>query len=562
MSTESIFFWNTEIEKLLNEVGKSLKDYPTMPFPPDQYLFGLGNTLIYEERSYDSAEMRAIHDRGYPNLNAEQLDVYKEVVDSVNQGNGGLFFVYGSGGCGKTFLWNILCSRFRSEGKIVLPVASSGIAATLLPGGRTAHSRFQIPIKLDQYSVAGIKHGSDIAELIKQTSLVIWDEAPMQHRHAFEAVDRAFRDIMSSVDSRRSQIPFGGITIVFGGDFRQILPVIPKAPRGEVVNASFNQSKLWDFCKVYLLHQNMRLRSATTPEQKEKIKEFSNWVLDIGSGNVDNIHPEQILADPEIIIPEKYLIRDFVNPVRTIVEDTYPQFVENMKSPEYLRSRAILTPTNSIVDDINSHVLGLIPGQMHTFLSQDSIDDIYGDSEDDYESSFPVEYLNSINMPCIPKHELNLKVGAVVMLMRNLNQIMGLCNGTRMILTKCLKNSVECQILTGSHVGSKHLIPRIEMEPSDTHFPFVFKRIQFPLQVCFAMTINKSQGQSLDRVGLYLPQPVFSHGQLYVAVSRVTSPEGLRILIVADSGRPASFTANVVFDEVFYNLPDIHDTLS
>lgn len=90
----------------------------------------------------------------------------------------------------------------RSEGKIVLLVAS-GIAATLLPGGRTAHSRFHIPLKLDRYSVAGIKHGSDISELIKHTSLVIWDEAPMQHRHAFESVDRCFRDIMSSVSPER-----------------------------------------------------------------------------------------------------------------------------------------------------------------------------------------------------------------------------------------------------------------------------------------------------------------------------------------------------------------------
>lgn len=160
-------------------------------------------------------------------------------------------------------------------------------------------------------------------------------------------------------------------------------------------------------------------------------------------------------------------------------------------------------------------------------------------------------------MPCLPKHELKLKVGSVVMLMRNLNQIMGLCNGTRMIINRCLKNSVECQILTGSHVGTKHLIPRIEMEPTDTNWPFLFKRIQFPLQICFAMTINKSQGQSLDKVGLFLPRPVFSHGQLYAAISRVNSPVGLHILIESDSGTPSYFTANVVFEEVFNNLPKV-----
>ena len=89
-----------------------------------------------------------------------------------------------------------------------------------MPGGRTAHSRFHIPLKIDRHSIAGIKHGSPLAELIKQTSLIIWDEAPIQHRHAFECVDRSLRDVMSLVDPVRARLPFGGISIVFGGDYR------------------------------------------------------------------------------------------------------------------------------------------------------------------------------------------------------------------------------------------------------------------------------------------------------------------------------------------------------
>lgn len=250
-----------------------------MPYPDEAYLHGLTNRLIEEETGYDRCEMKLEHDRLKGNLNPGQMDVYNSVMEAVNSDNGRLFFVYGSGGCGKTYLWKTLCARLRSEGKIALPIASSGIAVVLLLGGRTAHSRFHIPLKLDQYSVANIKHGSDIAELIKQTSLIIWDEAPMQHRYAFESVDRCFRDIMSSVDPKKKHLPFGGITVVFGGDFRQILPVIPKATRSEVVNASLNQSYLWTSCKVCLLSKNMRLGSGKSDVEKKKLKNSQNGFL-------------------------------------------------------------------------------------------------------------------------------------------------------------------------------------------------------------------------------------------------------------------------------------------
>ncbi|XP_074327999.1 uncharacterized protein LOC141665911 [Apium graveolens] len=292
---------------------------------------------------------------------------------------------------------------------------------------------------------------------------------------------------MSVVDKRRAKKPFGGITIVFGGDFWQILPVIPKASRAEEIH-------------------NRRIKSS----------------LNSASGSLRSV-----------MIPDQYIIHTSRDPIQKLFEVTYPDFLQNITSHEYLRSRAILTPTNIVVDEINIQVLEKIPGTLFTYISQDSIDDV-GDDDNDFRSSFPVEYLNSINMPCIPKHELKLKVGVVVMLIKNLNQIMGLCNGTRIIVKSCRKNSIECEILCGSHVGTKHIISRIEMIPSDTNWPFEFKCVQFLIQICYAMTINKSQGQSLDMVGLYLPRASFSHGHIYVAIYRVTRPKGLHILIDSD----------------------------
>ena len=235
----------------MNDVGKSLKDFPTIPFPDEKYFHSDVIRLIAEETSYDPREMSVLHDRNLAKLNADQRKIYDSVVEKAENNIGGACFVYGSGGCGKTFLWQTICAKLRSQRKIVLPVASSGIAAVLLPGGRTAHSRFHIPFKLDNCSTAGINYGSDLAELIRQTSLIIWDEAPMQHRHAFECVDRSLCDIMSSVDSQKARKPFGGITIVFGGDYRQILPVIRKATRAQVIGAAFNRSKLWHSCEVF-----------------------------------------------------------------------------------------------------------------------------------------------------------------------------------------------------------------------------------------------------------------------------------------------------------------------
>ena len=161
-------------------------------------------------------------------LNCNQRNIYDAVIDSILRNKCDFLLVYGHGGTGKTYLWKTIICRLRSEGKIVIAIASSGIAALLLPGGRTAHSRFQIPIIVTESSTCGIKQGSQIAELILKASLIIWDEAPMTHRNCFEAVDRSLRDILRFTASNSADKPFGGKIVVLGGDFRQILPVVAK----------------------------------------------------------------------------------------------------------------------------------------------------------------------------------------------------------------------------------------------------------------------------------------------------------------------------------------------
>ena len=122
------------------------------------------------------------------------------IMNSISSGDGGLFFLYSYGGYDKTFLWKTLCSALRVRGDIVIPVASSGIASLLLPRGRTSHMRFRIPLIVDEATMCRITSGSyNIVGLLKNTKLIIWDEAPMTIKFGFEALDRGLRDIMREV---------------------------------------------------------------------------------------------------------------------------------------------------------------------------------------------------------------------------------------------------------------------------------------------------------------------------------------------------------------------------
>jgi ATP-dependent DNA helicase PIF1 len=138
--------------------------------------------------------------------------------------------------------------------------------------------------------------------------------------------------------------------------------------------------------------------------------------------------------------------------------------------------------------------------------------------------------------------------------MRNIDQAVGLCNGTRLNVTDMGKNFIGCTVITGKNAGDNFFLPRMNLIPSNPGLPFKFRRRQFPLTLCLVMTINKNQGQSQSHVGIYLPKPVFTHGQLYAALSIVKYRKGLKLLILNDECAVCRTTTNIVYREIFYNV--------
>ena len=182
----------------------------------------------------------------------------------------------------------------------------------------------------------------------------------------------------------------------------------------------------------------------------------------------------------------------------TLIYNDFNNYFNNIK---YLKQRAIITPKNKTADDINNYILSLVPGELKSYYSYDTI---VSSSEniDELNLLYPKEFLHSLNFNGIPPHELNLKIGIPIMLLRNLNQSIGLCNGTRLIITQLTDKIIEGQIINSNNIDEKVYIPRIEMTVHESKWPFTLKRRQFPIKICYTMTINKSQGQSLAKIGL------------------------------------------------------------
>ncbi|GJW53523.1 ATP-dependent DNA helicase PIF1-like protein [Tanacetum coccineum] len=377
--------------------GRSLTDFKDLPQPIPNLLTNMDNRLIREALDFDIKKSKAEHEHLHSLLNPEQRLIYEDVVQSVHHKKGNFYFIYGPGGTGKTFLYQTIISRLRSERRIVLAVASSGIASLLLPAGRTAHSRFVIPLDLIENNTCGIKQNTQLAELMQEVQLIIWDEAPMTQRYAFEALDITLRDILGFKNTEKRNQIFEGMTVLLGGDFRQILPVIQKAKRPEIVQDCINRSELWNYCKIFTLTRSMRVNKYCANGEIDTSKqEFNRWVLAVGDGTVQAKMKEREDDPTWIDIPEKFLIKSWESPIQQIVTKTYPDFTSRQTDDEYLKERAILTPRNDDAEAINEFMFKQLSREPVTYYSADEICKASTDNIDQHQL-YLIEFLNSLN---------------------------------------------------------------------------------------------------------------------------------------------------------------------
>jgi ATP-dependent DNA helicase PIF1 len=243
--------------------------------------------------------------------------------------------VDGPSGIGKTYLYRVLLATLHTQGKIAVATATSGVAASIMSVGRTTHSRFKIPLTINDGVVCSFTKQSGTVELLRKASLIIWDKASMTKRQVVEALDNSMRDIMG-----QPRLPLGGKTIVLGGDFRQVLHVVRKGSRAQVVASSLRMSYLWESMSHLKLVNNMRAKNDPW---------FLKYLLRVGGGTEDTNSDDDIRLPDEVCVPYSGSDSDLDN----LIDFVFPNLNKNMSDLTYITSRAILSTLNDWVDMIN-----------------------------------------------------------------------------------------------------------------------------------------------------------------------------------------------------------------
>jgi energy-coupling factor transporter ATP-binding protein EcfA2 len=478
-------------------------------------------------RIVTAADHAAEYEAKFAAANPKQKAILEDVKKAVNEGGGCCFFVDGPSGRGKTFLLRMIAAWVRSvDGRTCECMASTGIAAADHFEGSTAHRGCGLPLDID----AGIESVSsslsrecEQARRLNAASVIIVDELPMLHRVHFEVIDKLLRMITGN-----EYVPFGGKVVITGGDFRQTTPVVKGAGRAATVAASVQMSDLWQHVKTCRLTEAMR--DGGDPA-------WSAWVGMVGDGTAEHIDPEtglprenqaalQAAGGPHTIALPPY-VTTFTNvqEARDWMYSAAEMTAENHATVAL--SRAVLAPHNASVDAHNDYFLRQRPGEAITLLATEVLD------TDNALNAEPImiseEFMAKVHESGKPEHSITLKPGCIIMCLRNMMPKEGVLNGTRLEFLAALPRCIVARQLTEPRI--RVFIPRITFVIAVPGGAVKVRRTQFPIRVAYSMTINKSQGKTLERVLLDLRCGVFGHGQLYVGIGRVRTSVSIAILL-------------------------------
>ncbi len=465
------------IEEYMVALGKSLTSFGFV-LPTDRTrTTNLRRRIINGHRRQDHVASDSERDRLMLLFTAEQHAAVSAVIESIGSNNHcNVFALLASAGCGKTVFANGLSMMLRCQNRIVVTVAASALAAMLLMGGSTAHSYFHIPIPANEYTTCNLSY--DEKCLLRRSDVIVYDECSMVHLDIADTVERSLRDIMND------QRPFGGKTVVFMGDFKQLLPVVR---HGKGHNFTMQRCRWWN--QSHILTFNKNWRAAAFPE-------YSQFLEDVGYGRLD-----------KVTVPSNRIV------------DTHTALIDAVYGNHFDNGHQILALTLETCASINKMCIEKLQGP----LIECAAADVYIDcaTADD----FPPDYVQSVHMNGAPPFMLPLKVGARYMCIRNLDARRGLINGTMLKLLAVGTRYIQCQIISGPVAGGIELLMKcvFTISPEASGLPFTITRRQYPIIPAYCLSVHKAQGQTIQLCGLIFESDPFTHGQLYVALSRVAS---------------------------------------
>jgi hypothetical protein len=304
-------------------------------------------------------------------LNPEQRVIFDQVETALNNYQPLFAYIHGPGGAGKTFLYTAIAHLVKARNEIIHSTAWSGIAASLLHCGQTCHSKFGLPVPFDSDSTSRFSLGSTNANELANARVIVCDEASSMPGSFLNELNRLLNDFSHTVDCH-----FGNKIILFGGDFKQTLPVCKRAVRAEIVSQCINQQELFQQLFLqYQLTRNMRLNQGQ--------EAYGEWLERLGNGQLpryEGLHNDLIRKPAELILQDKVTVDENGQEIRNpSTEQDLIDFVFGNPfdvEASYRENRIIVAPLNTNTMHINEMIYTLLPGKFYSILknSQNSIE--------------------------------------------------------------------------------------------------------------------------------------------------------------------------------------------